>query len=246
MIHLSGGSSGGGLGGPVVVGPVGGTGAGIRSNVPVLTSGNGSNISSRLLGGILLSLGRGLNLLRITVEVKIGHDGPSGLTVGDYTSQTQNLSGKHPPNETNRVLRLVVAGNGNINVLRRRVGIRKGNNRDVDIRGLLDGLSVRSRVSDNDETRLLERAGDVVGEVTWGKSSGNSSSTSVVGELQDSTLAISTGRNGNNVGSLGDGSNDAGSKDQLLPGLANVNDVDTVGSGLVNVGLVVDLYVSGK
>lgn len=139
------------------------------------------------------------------------------------------------------MLRLVVAGNGNINVLRRRVSVGKGNDGNVDVRSLLDGLGVRSRVGDDDEARLLERAGDVVGEVTRGEAASNSSSAGVVGELQDGTLTVGAGRDGNDISGLGDGSNDAGSKDQLLPGLADVNDVDTIRSGLVNVGLVVDL-----
>ncbi len=40
--------------------------------------------------------------------------------------------------------------------------------RDVDVGGLSDGLVVNSGVGDDDDPRLLERSGDVVGEVTRG------------------------------------------------------------------------------
>ena len=63
----------------------------------------------------------------------------------------------------------------------------------------------------------------------------------MVGKLQNSTLTVSTGRDGNNIRSIGDSCNDTGSKNDLLPGLANVDNVNTVGTGLEDVGLVVNL-----
>ncbi len=45
------------------------------------------------------------------------------------------------------------------------------------------------------------------------------------------------------VGRVVNGGNDARSQDNLLPGLANVEDVDTVGPGLPQVGLHVHLEV---
>jgi hypothetical protein len=45
------------------------------------------------------------------------------------------------------------------------------------------------------------------------------------------------------VGRVVNGDNDAGSQDNLLPGLANVDHVDTVGPGLPQVGLHVHLEV---
>jgi hypothetical protein len=47
------------------------------------------------------------------------------------------------------------------------------------------------------------------------------------------------------VGRVVDGGDDAGGQDNLLPGLANVQDVDTVGPGLPQVGLHVNLEVLG-
>jgi hypothetical protein len=66
------------------------------------------------------------------------------------------------------------------------------NDGDVDIGSLLDGLGIGAGIGDNDQAGLLEGAGDVVGEVTGGETTGNGDSTSVGGELEDSTLAIGT------------------------------------------------------
>lgn len=142
------------------------------------------------------------------------------------------------------MLTLVVTWDGNIDVLGWGVDVRQGNDWDVDVRGLLDGLGVGSWVGDDHQSWLLERTGDVVGEVTWGESAGNWGGTGVGSELQDSSLAESSGRAHDNVGGVRDGSDDSGSQNDLLPGLGDVDDVDTVWSGLVNVRLVVDLDVS--
>lgn len=68
------------------------------------------------------------------------------------------------------------------------------NDGDVDVGGLLDGLGVGARVGDDDEAGLLERAGDVVGEVTGGEATGNGDGAGVGGELEDGTLTVGTGR----------------------------------------------------
>lgn len=67
------------------------------------------------------------------------------------------------------------------------------NDGDVDVGSLLDGLGIGARVGDDDQARLLERAGDVVGEVTGGEATGNSDGTSVGGELEDGTLSVRAG-----------------------------------------------------
>ena len=188
---------------------------------------------------------------------------------------------------------LVVGGDGNIDVLGGRVTVAEGleesvqaqllpcivrayNDGNVDVGSLLDGLGIGARVGDDDEAGLLERAGDVVGEVTGGEATGNGDGAGVGGELEDGTLTVGTGRDNADWGSLArlpkhglrakfrhleisrslsrrkcirtvgrvvNGSDDAGSQDNLLPGLANVQDVDTVGPGLPQVRLHVHLEV---
>jgi hypothetical protein len=164
--------------------------------------------------------------------------------------------------------------------------LREGRTHDdgnVDVGSLLDSLGVGAGVGDDDQAGLLEGAGDVVGEVTGGEATGNGDGTGVVGELQDGTLTVGTGRDDANwgvklasccvvggcippgarlqqkiiecrrragggagartVGGVVNGGDDARSEDNLLPGLANVQDVDTVGTGLPQVGLHVNLEV---
>lgn len=117
---------------------------------------------------------------------------------------------------------LVVGGDGNIDKVSRRVGVSKSNDGDVDVRSLLDGLGIRTGVSYDNETGLLERAGNVVSEGTRGESSGNGSSADVRGELQDSTLAVRTSRDDDNVGRVWDGDEDTSGEDELLPVSRNV------------------------
>jgi hypothetical protein len=68
------------------------------------------------------------------------------------------------------------------------------NDGNVDVGSLLDSLGIGARVGDDDQTGLLERAGDVVGEVTGGEATGNGDGTGVGGELEDGTLSVGTGR----------------------------------------------------
>lgn len=66
------------------------------------------------------------------------------------------------------------------------------NDGDVDVGSLLDSLSIGARVGDDDQARLLERAGDVVGEVTGGEATSDGNGTGVGSELEDSALTVGT------------------------------------------------------
>lgn len=154
----------------------------------------------------------------IHTEVKIDHDIPGSLTVGDGTTDTEDLTRQHPPDATNGMATLVVGGNGNIDVLGGGVGVAETDDGDVDVGSLLDGLGISAGVRDDDEAGLLERAGDVVGEGTGGESTSNGNGASVGSELQDGTLTIGTSGDDTNVGGVVDGSDDTGSQDDLLPG----------------------------
>ena len=94
---------------------------------------------------------------------------------------------------------------------------------------------VHARVSNNNHTRLLERAGDVVRERTRGEAAGNGRGTGVRGELEHSTVTVCAARNHDNVGRVLNSSKNTGSQDKLLPGLADVDKVHTVGTALVHV-----------
>ena len=55
---------------------------------------------------------------------------------------------------SNRVFALVVGRNGNIDVLKRQIGIAKGNDRNVDARSFLDGSRIRAGIRDSQEAGL--------------------------------------------------------------------------------------------
>ena len=86
---------------------------------------------------------------------------------------------------------------------------------------------VDTGVGNNDDPGLLERTSDVVGEVTGGEATGDSLGTSERSVLEDSTVTVRTGRDYANVVGVLDGSEDTSSEDNLLPSLADVDDVDS-------------------
>jgi hypothetical protein len=90
------------------------------------------------------------------------------------------------------VATLVVCWDSNINELGWGVSITEGDDWNVDVGSLLDSLGIGTGIGDDNEAGLLERAGDVVGEVTGGETTGNGDSTGVSSELQDGALTVGT------------------------------------------------------
>lgn len=86
---------------------------------------------------------------------------------------------------------------------------------------------VHTGIGDDDKTGFLERTGDVVGERTGGEATSNGLGTSIGGKLQDGTVAVGTCRDNADIVGVLNGSNDTGGENELFPGLADVNDVDT-------------------
>lgn len=150
-------------------------------------------------------------------EVEIDHDVPGGLAAVDGAAEAEDLTGEHPPDAADGVATLVVGGDGDVDVLGGGVSVGEGDDGDVDVGSLLDGLGVGARVGDDDQTGLLEGAGDVVGEGTGGEATGDGSGTSVGRELEDGTLTVGTGRDDTDIGGVVDGGDDAGGQDNLLP-----------------------------
>ena len=91
----------------------------------------------------------------------------------DGSSQSENLSGQHPPHQSNAVGALVVAGNGDVNKLGWRVHIAEANDRDVGVASLGDGLVVSSGVRDNEEPGLTEGSLDLIGECSRSEPASN-------------------------------------------------------------------------
>jgi hypothetical protein len=117
---------------------------------------------------------------------------------------------------------LVVCWDGDVDEFGRRIGVAESYDGDVDVGCLLDGLGVGARVGDDDEARLLERAGDVVGEVTWREATGDCNGSGVGGELEDGALTVGAGGDDADVSWVVDGGDDAGCEDNFLPALVLV------------------------
>lgn len=150
-------------------------------------------------------------------EVQINHDVPGSLAVVDGATQTENLTGEHPPDAANGVTTLVVGRDGNVDELSGRIGVAEGNDGDVDVGSLLDGLGIGARVGDNDQAGLLEGSGDVVGERTGSETTSNGLGTGVRGELEDGTLTVGTSGDDTNVGGVVDSGDDTSGQNNLLP-----------------------------
>lgn len=223
----------GALGGPVDVAGLGGeVGSDGEGNVSLDIGGVGGGG----LGGLLGSLGGGggllgltLNLLGVTVEEHVGHN--AEVT----TLEAEDGAAEQPPEETNRVTATDVTGDGDVDELEGRVRVGERDARNVDVRSLTDGLVVDTGVGDNDDTGLLERTGDVVGEGTGGESASDGGGTGLSGELENGTVTVLATGDDTDVGGVLDGGEDTGGENDLLPGLADVEKVDTVSTTLVDV-----------
>mmetsp|Transcript_828 Transcript_828/g.761 ORF Transcript_828/g.761 Transcript_828/m.761 type:complete len:283 (-) Transcript_828:74-922(-) len=185
-------------------------------------SGGGSLLNLGLL--FLVSL---LKLLNITVEEKINGDVPVG-SAGDGSTKSENLTGQHPVNKSDGKLTLVIGRDSNIDKLERRVGITKSDNGDVYIRRLLNGLGISSWVSNNQKTGFLELLCDLVSESSWCETSSDRVGSGVVSKLEDGAHTVGTGTDGDNISRVLDGNDNTGGKNNLLPSLSNVEDVNTI------------------
>ena len=141
--------------------------------------------------------------------------------------------------------RLVVRGDGDVDELEGRVGVAEGDDGDVDVCGLADGLRVGAGVGDDDQSGLLETPSDVVREVTGGETTCDGLRTGVGGEFEDGALTVGTSGDDADIVGVLDSSDDSCSEDDLLPSFPNVNNVDAVRSAFPDIGFHVLVAVFG-
>ena len=122
--------------------------------------------------------------------------------------------------------RLVVRRDRDVDELERRVGVAEGDDGDVDVGCLADSLVVDARVRDDDDTRLLERARNVVRERAGREAASDRLCARVRRKLEDRTLPVRPRADDTNVVRVLDRREDACCEDKLLPGLADVDNVD--------------------
>lgn len=86
---------------------------------------------------------------------------------------------------------------------------------------------INARVSDDDDTGLLKGLGNIIGEGTRSETSSDRLSAGVGGELEDRTVAVGASRDNTDIVGVFDSSQNTSSENDLLPGLANVQNMDT-------------------
>merc|ERR1711936_186310 len=110
---------------------------------PVLLGGGGEvaslhHLSLSNLGPFLLLL---LGLLGVPVEEEVGHHLPRSSTA-DGSAESEHLPSEHPPHQTDAVWALVVARDGDVDELGGGVNVAEGDDGDVGVAPLSDGLVV--------------------------------------------------------------------------------------------------------
>ena len=111
----------------------------------------------------------------------------------------------------------VVGRDSDVDELGRGVGITESNDGDIDVGGFFDSLCISTRVGDDDEAGLFERASDVVGEIARSEATSDSNSTGVSGELEDGSLTVRTSGDDGYISGVVDCYDDASCEDDFLP-----------------------------
>ena len=95
------------------------------------------------------------------------------LNYGSDCQQDQQL--------TDAVRALVVAGDGDVDELGGGVNVAEGNDGDVGVAALSDGLMVGPGVADHQQTGLAESGLDLIGEGSRGEPTGHGGAVDVPG-----------------------------------------------------------------
>ena len=89
-----------------------------------------------------------LELFRVSPEEHVHHHIPR-LASGQLTTEVRDLTSQEPVHQRNGLQTLVVAGDGDIDVIEGRVGVAEADDRDIGIRGFLNGSGVSPGVGHN-------------------------------------------------------------------------------------------------
>ena len=176
--------------------------AGLLATLKLVTSGSLPQKALRAYAEDLVStptaLASGdvtLNLLGIesSVHEQIDHDVPR-LVTWDLTHELLDLASQEPEHVGNGEAGLVVGGDGNINPIEWGVRVAEGNDWDVHVGSLSQGLVVQAGVANDHESGLKESLGELIGESTWDPLATHVVGTGVCGKLKDGTLSVLTRR----------------------------------------------------
>merc|ERR1719450_823749 len=195
----------------------------LRSCGKVSSFGHQLRLSSSLSSlSILL-----LNLLRISVEEQVRHNFPRHVSA-DGSPQSEYLSCQHPPHQTQTLRAFVVARNSNIDELGWRVHVTECHDRDIGVGSFSNRLMVGSGIANKKDSRLTEGCLNLVSKCPRSETTSNGAASNISCKLKNSSLSIWSACNHINILGVLYCSNCASSKDQLFPGLPQVDNVDPI------------------
>ena len=131
-----------------------------------------------------------------------------------------------PKNHGNGFCFSISAWDNNINEIKRRVCVAESNGGNVNIWSFNDGLSIWFRVSNNQDSGLLELFGDLIGKSTWNPSCWCAgSASSVLTEFVDGSLPEILGTDNDDIAEVRNRSNDSGSQFNFLQDFIDFEDI---------------------
>mmetsp|Transcript_10236 Transcript_10236/g.11242 ORF Transcript_10236/g.11242 Transcript_10236/m.11242 type:complete len:248 (+) Transcript_10236:194-937(+) len=176
------------------------------------------------------------DLLRVAPEEGIHHHVPR-LGARNGAAEVQHLTCQEPVEQRDGLLALVVGWDDHVHVLQGRVCVAKGNHRDRGVGSLLDGLLIGARIRHNQQARLQVLGRDLVGQGSWHPATGQRIRARVLAELEHSAGAVRTLRGHDDVTGVLDGHDNACRHLDLLPGLAQVDDVNAIHGAAEDIAL---------
>jgi len=213
--------------------------------------GNGSvlglSLSLTLLSFTFFAVGLDLLGVGVSEHEQVNHDVPR-LIAGDVALELEGLTSEEPEHVGNGEARLVVGRDGNINPVKRRVRIAKGNDGDVHVGGLSEGLVVKAGIADDHESGLKVLLSVLVSQCAWDPLSTHVVGAGMRGKLEHGSLGENTGGNNKDIllVLLLDSSDDSGGNHGLLPRFGQVEVEDTIPSAIVNVRFHLRVTVLGS
>ncbi|ELW67580.1 hypothetical protein TREES_T100000354 [Tupaia chinensis] len=113
---------------------------------------------------------------------------------------------------------LVVAWDGNVHIVQRRICVAQGNGKWINIRCLCERLVVDPGISNHQKTPLPEGCLNLISEDSRSEATGNTSGSSGISKLQHSPLSSIPGRYDTDAARIFNGNNGTSCQQKLLSG----------------------------
>jgi hypothetical protein len=189
---------------------------------------------SGVVGGLLLLVLLLANFFEVSVEEEIRHNAPL-FGAADRSAEALDLSSQKPIHKTDAVWRAVVAWDDDVDVLQRAVRVAEGNNRDVNVTGLTDGLVINQRIRHENQSWLAEAGLRVIRERTWTEAAVVARGLDELGALDTSALAHVLAANDAYILRVVNGRDHSCGKLNFFPKFLHIKHVRTTGGSLEHV-----------